>query len=206
LTILKDIAYSTSEADMVINQILQTPTPSLVQTYVTEFEREPESVASDDAIALSVKTFPHNRAIEEVLLKVAAVNQLYNAQMFTTAIYPVAKLICSLDIESKLNERSLDVVTRIAYDEIGQRKRYVFATKYCHFHRPDAYPIFDDMAATLICSYQAKDGFANPTFTKDDLKQYPTYKDIIEKFRSHYGLTGVSFRHMDKFLWRYKGG
>jgi hypothetical protein len=47
---------------------------------------------------------------------------------------------------------------------------------------------------------------AKPTFTKDDLKQYPTYKDIIEKFRSHYGLTAVSFRHVDKFLWRYKGG
>ena len=191
---------------MVVNQILQAPTPSLVQAYVTQFEREPDCVASDDAITLLINTFPHNRTIEEVLLKVAAINQLYNAQMFTTAIYPVAKLICELDIDPKLNQGSLDVVSRVAYDEIGQRKRYVFATKYCHFHRPDAYPIFDDVAASLICSYQEKDGFATPTFTKDDLRQYPTYKDIIEKFRSHYLLTAISFRHLDKFLWRYKGG
>jgi hypothetical protein len=55
LTILKTSHYSTSETianDMVVNQILQTPTPTLVQAYVRQFEREPDCVASDDAITL----------------------------------------------------------------------------------------------------------------------------------------------------------
>jgi hypothetical protein len=77
------------------------------------------------------------------LLKVAAVNQLYDAGVQSRAIYSVAKLICDLSIDSKLDQGSLEVVDEIAYSIIGENDRYVFATKYCHWHHPDAYPIFD---------------------------------------------------------------
>jgi hypothetical protein len=185
-----------------MNKTLQTPTPSLVQKYVTDFENDSECVATDAALTLLVNTFRQNRAIEEVLLKVAAINQLYNAGVRTTAIYSVAKLICKLDIDPKIVEGSLDVVNEIAYSIIGENDRYAFATKYCHWHRPDAYPIYDSKAEAVLLTYQRADGFAQ--FKKYDLRKYPLYKEVVEKFRNHYGLTGVSFRQLDKFLWRYE--
>jgi len=190
-----------------MNQTLQTPTPSLVQRYVTDFENDPECIATDSALTLIVRTFPHNREIEEVLLKVAAINQLYNAGVRTTAIYYVAKLICELDIDPKLDDGKLEVVDKIAHTEItGENHRYVFATKYCHWHRPDVYPIYDYVVSDLLWKYQKTDKFAEFQRGELDSENYPLYKEIIEKFRRHYGLTEFSFRELDKFLWRYKGG
>ena len=80
---------------------LQKPTVALIQEYVTLFSRDAECVASDAALALLVKTFPRNQEMGEVLLKVAAVNQIYNAGLQTKAIYAVARLICA-SLKSRL--------------------------------------------------------------------------------------------------------
>jgi len=182
---------------------LQRPTVALVQEYVALFGRDAECVACDCALALIVKTFPHNREIAEVLLKVAAANQLYNAGLQTKAIYAVAGLICDLGVDGKLDQGSSDVVGEIAYGEIGENERYVFATKYCHWHRPARYPIYDSIGSDLIWEYKKQDGFAQ--FQKKDLRRYPTYREIVDKFIGYYKLAGVSYRELDKFLWRYKG-
>ena len=188
------------------NETLERPSPRLVQEYVTQFQNEPDCVAADEAIALLIDKYPQNQEVKEVLLKVAAINQLYNAGVYTRAIYSVAELICDIEIDSELNEGSLDVVGELAHREItGENHRYVFATKYCHWHRPTLYPIYDDVVADLLWKYQKAYRFAE--FRKGDLvsENYPLYKGIIEKFKSEYDLGGVSFRELDKFLWRYKG-
>jgi len=40
-------------------------------------------------------------------------------------------------------------------------------------------------------------------FKRDELRQYSRYKEIIEGFRVNYGLTQLSFKELDKFLWSY---
>ena len=57
---------------MAVNQILRTPTPSLVQASINQFEHEPDCVAADAVLTLLVTTSPENRIIEKVLLKVDA--------------------------------------------------------------------------------------------------------------------------------------
>lgn len=186
------------------NKTLPRPTPYLVRQKVAEFEADRECYDTDAAIDLLIKTFPHNTKIEEVLLKVAAINQLYNAGVYTRAIYAVAKLIQGLDVDTKLDQGSIDLVGEIGHSEIeGENHRYVFATKYCHWHRPLVYPIYDDVVADLIWKYQKKHKFDD--FLKRDLwsQDYQRYKGIVEKFIDYYGLGPVSFRHLDKFLWRH---
>ena len=200
------------------NMPLQRPTLALVQQEgVDRFKGEPDSVASDAALTLLFKTFPHNRKIEEVLLKVAALNQIYRGGIRkkpdydVDAIYAVAKLICELDTDPKLAQGSLDLVKEIADTEIsGVYKRPVFATKYCFWHRPDNYPVRDSQASALLWKYQQQDGFAQGTQfakfqKKDDLDDYPLYKCVIDEFVRYYGLGGISYWEFDKFLWRYKG-
>lgn len=182
--------------------LLERPTPSLVQEYVAQFQKDKECVDTDNAITVLIRTFPHNTKIEEVLVKVPAINGLYSAGVLNKALYAVSKLICESNVDQKLAQGSLDVVGEIAYGSIGENNRYPFATKYCHWHRPDFYPIYDSRASKVLCAYQKVDGFSQ--FSSADLWKYPRYKEVIEQFISHYGLTGTSFRELDKFLWRYK--
>jgi hypothetical protein len=191
-------------SDLRASQTLEKPTQGLVEEYVTKFKNDPERVASDEALTLIFKTCSLNCKIEDVLLKASAVNQLYSTRVYATAIYALAKLICGLDVDLKLNQASLDVVDEIAYKPIGKNNRYVFATKYCHWHRPDVYPIYDTNAKELILKYQEVHGFARVNFSENDLQHYPKYKEIIEEFRCYYKLGGVTFRELDKFLWLYK--
>ncbi|PWT79016.1 MAG: hypothetical protein C5B59_00460 [Bacteroidetes bacterium] len=178
------------------------PTPSLVQEKVKEHEQDLETVDTDTALTLLIQTFPKNQAIHDVLLKVAAINQLYSAGLKTTAIYGVSKLIRGLDIDPKLAQGSLDVVDEIAYGLVaGENDRYAFATKYCHWHRPDFYPICDTNARDVLRLCKEVDAFAD--FRLVDFYKYPLYKGIIEAFVRHYGLSAFSFRQLDKFLWRY---
>jgi hypothetical protein len=180
---------------------LRKPTPSLVTSYVTRFERNTLFAVTDGAISKLFQTFPHNCFIEDVLLKVTALNSLYSTHIY--AVYDVADRICELGIDSKLEQKSLDVVDQIASIEIRGKKRrkYSFASKYCSWHVPDAYPIYDRFVEQLIWAYQKSDGFAQ--VRRADLQDYPRYKETVETFRNHYGLTDFSFKQLDKFLWLY---
>jgi hypothetical protein len=186
------------------NQTLPLPTLLLVQQCIHQFEQEPDSKAADEALELIVKTFPANRLTKEVYLKVAAFNGLYDTQLFNKDLYSVAELISELDIDQKLEKGSLEVVDEIGYDKRKQRvrNRYVFATKYCHWHRPDFYPLFDRKIEKVLCRYKEQDRFAE--FRCSDLERYSSYKDTVNKFICYYRLNGISFRELDKFLWRAK--
>lgn len=119
------------------------------------------------------------------------------------ATYRVAEHICTLDIDSKLASRASDVVEEIAKTEISGKERrvYSFATKYCSWHVPDAYPIYDSVAERLIWAYLKKDGFVQAR--RSDLQEYRRYVEIVERFREHYTLSEFSFKDIDKFLWLY---
>lgn len=179
---------------------LRKPTPDLIVSYVTRFEQKGFSIA-DKAISKLFQAFPHNQKIEDVWLKVVALNSLYNTNIYAT--YDVAKRVCELNIDAQLEQRSPEVVNQIASVKIRgkARRNYSFASKYCSWHVPDAYPIYDSFVERLIWAYEKQDRFAQ--FRRADLQDYPRYKETIESFRNFYGLTQFDFKKLDKFLWLY---
>jgi len=179
---------------------LRKPTPDLVVSYVTRFEQKGFSVA-DEAISKLFQAFPYNQKIEDVWLKVVALNGLYNTNIYAT--YDVAKRIYELNIEAQLEQRSPEVVNQIALVKIRgkTRRNYSFASKYCSWHVPDAYPIYDSFVERLIWAYEKRDRFAQ--LRRTDLQDYPRYKETIESFRDFYGLAQFDFKKLDKFLWLY---
>lgn len=180
---------------------LLPPTPELVMEYVQRFEREDYGI-TEKALTELFQTFPRNTQLEEVLVKVAALNDLYNTNIY--AVYDVAKHIWRLDIDSKLEQHSLDVVEKIAVVMVKekQRRNYSFATKYCSFHVPEVYPIYDGYVDRMLWAYRKRDGFAE--FKRSELwDSYLRYVKVIEQFRSYYGLGRFSLREIDRFLWLY---
>lgn len=179
---------------------LLRPTPEVVKTYLDRFEKDGYGI-TDNAIFKLFTTFPCNDRIEEVLLKVAAVNNLYNTNIY--AVYDVAWHIHGLNVDTDLAEGSLALVDKIARITIKgkSRRNYSFATKYCSFHVPAAYPIYDSYVDALLWRYQKIDEFER--FKRWDLQEYARYKEIVEKFRVYYGLTQYTLKQMDRFLWLY---
>jgi hypothetical protein len=95
---------------------------------------------------------PRNVDAGEVSVKVAALNGLY-----ATSIYGIAQMarhIVSLNIDDPLSSGRADpgLVERIArLEQKGKvRRNYSFATKYCSFHRPDVYPIYDSLVVEIL--------------------------------------------------------
>jgi hypothetical protein len=182
----------------------QKPTPDLVREYVTRFDQDRAASDTDRALSKLFELLPDNRVIEDVLLKVVAVNSLLSTGILAT--YVVAKHICELDIDLKIRQGLPEVVNQIASVEIaGQKRRnYSFAAKFCSFHVPESFPKYDTNTKDLIWAYQELYKFADVQQV-NELKDYPKYKATVERFRSYFGLDEFSFKQIDNFLWGYGG-
>src|SRR4051812_26455031 len=147
---------------------------------------------------------PKNDDVGQVGVKIAALNGLYSTNMY--AVVQVARHIVSLDIDATLAEDVVDpaLIEKIANVEIRGKKRrnYSFATKYCSFHRPDIYPIYDSLVVGILNAL-LKQGEAFDTFTRGEHwgTDYAIWHRSIKRFREHYGLGEFSAREIDKYLW-----
>jgi len=93
--------------------------------------------------------------LEAVLLKATLVNALYATNVYD--IVTIARHIACPKIGDALRAGSPEAVEAIAREHgigkgnaSGYRDFYVFATKYAHWHNPDAYPIYDSYVGWLL--------------------------------------------------------
>ena len=185
------------------------PTPRFVKSIVVRFDNDAEISFADKVLTRLFEALPHNRNIEEVFPKVLVLDNLYRTNLYRTnihAIHAVARRICELDIDPELEEKSLSLVNDIAHVEISGQKKCLrsFASKYCSWHRPDVYPIYDSIVSKLIWAYQKSCSFADfKRYELIDWPDYPRYAEIIGQFRDHFGLNDFSFKELDEFLWLY---
>lgn len=177
------------------------PNPRFVRSVAACFDNDPEIGAADKIVDKVFQSLPHNRDIEDVWQKVVVLNGLYSTNIYAT--YAVARHICELNIDSDLHQGSLDLVHRIARVTLNGKVRnnYSFASKYCSWHRPDVYPIYDGFVGGLIWAYRKHCQFAD--FKQKELGDYPRFRDIIVQFMDHFGLGQFGFKELDKFLWLY---
>lgn len=108
------------------------------------------------------ETYPHNTNLKEINIKVSALNTLYSTHL-RSYTFNVAKHIHSLAIDDRLKQGDITLVDDIIKTPRGEGKQfrcYSFATKYCSFHRPDIFPIYDSYVDKLLVHLQKQDGFA----------------------------------------------
>ena len=141
----------------------------------------------------------NNTDIIDVLLKASALNDFYSTNIFS--IYPVAKHICSLNIDTRLKVGDVTLVGDIQYVNIGDTEKnfYSFATKYCSHHNPLDFPIYDSYVDEVLCYFRNRDGFSD--FPDGDLKDYIKFKRILTNFRTFYSLDKYNLKQIDQYLW-----
>jgi hypothetical protein len=172
------------------------PNATLVSQYIQKFD---STARYEKDLTELFGRFPENIKFDDVLVKVSVLNAIYSTKI--RDVFTVTRRILELEIDPKLVQRNPELVNEIA--KTSNRREFSFATKYCSWHQPDAFPIFDRFAAKLIYEYQQVDKFSE-SFLKKDLKaSYVTFKEIIGAFRKKYGLMDFGFKDLDKFLYSY---
>lgn len=177
------------------------PTTKEVNKYLKLWDTLENYVLKEDALdKLFFNTYPLNEDISEILVKAAALNDFYSTNIFS--IFPVAKHIHSLKIDTRLKVKDPSLVNDIAQvDMNGKIKNfYSFATKYCSHHDPINYPIYDIYVEKVLMALNKRDKFSK--FNKKDLKDYKRFKEIIIEFRKYYGLDEFNLKEIDRYIWQ----
>ena len=150
---------------------------------------------------LFLDTYPTNRDIEEVLVKVATLNDFYSTQIFS--VYPVAKHIVKVDIDERLKAGDTTLVNDIAsvtMESGAEKLFYSFATKYCSHHQPLLFAIYDSYVEKVLKYFRNTDGFS--AFNDAELKDYPSFNKVLTDFQVFYHLEKYSLKDLDRYLWQ----
>lgn len=179
------------------------PTPSVeqVEHYLEKWETLENYRLQEKALnKLFFELCPNNTDISDVLLKVSTLNDFYSTNIFS--VYPVAKHICSLNIDERLKAGDASLVKEIQQVAIGgvEKNFYSFATKYCSHHNPLAYPIYDSYVDEVLRYFRKLDRFAD--FQNNDLKDFETFKAILIQFRNFYRLDSFNLKQIDQYIWQ----
>lgn len=183
---------------------MEIPRPSKeqVQKYQDKWDSLENYYLQESSLKkLFTKTYPKNRSMDDILVKVCTLNDFYSTNIFSP--FKVAKHILELDIDKRLKSGDLTLVNDIANIQVNDQKRivfYSFATKYCSHHRPLIYPIYDSFVEKVLMYFKRKDRFYD--FSRLDLKTYTKYREILNQFRIYYGLKDFNLKEIDKYLWQ----
>ena len=151
-----------------------------------------------DAMVKICRQYPNNNNLEEVLIKCAVIDNFSSTNVFD--LYKMADHIVRKHVDEKLKKGDYSVVEDIAQVMFGDKKRkfYSFASKYCHYHNPEVFAIYDSYVAKVLCSFP--NDFCK--IKENKLKEnYKTFMDTLHNFNEYYRLN-LSIVNLDKYLWQ----
>ncbi len=152
------------------------------------------------------ETYPKNNDINEILIKVATLNDFYSTHILN--IFKVAEHIKNIEnLDDRLQKGDEKLVKEIA--KVGLKKRggkkiifYSFATKFCSHHNDKDFAIYDRYVEKILMHFKKLDDFSKNFTKKEDLKEYSNFKSILFDFRVYYKLEDCNLKKLDRYLWQ----
>ena len=179
---------------------INIPNQSEVRKYLDKWSDLENYTLQEEALdKLYSRTYPKNTDINDVLIKVASLNDFYSTNIFS--VFPVAKHIVRLNIDDRLLSGDETLVNDISSVTINgvNKNFYSFATKYCSHHNPHDYPIYDSYVDKTLTYFMNIDNFI---FSGSmNMKDFLQFKKILLQFRKYYDLERFSIKEIDRYLW-----
>lgn len=152
------------------------------------------------------ETYPKNNDINEILIKVATLNDFYSTHILN--IFKVAEHIKNIEnLDDRLQKGDEKLVKEIA--KVGLKKKggkkiifYSFATKFCSHHNDKDFAIYDRYVEKILMHFKKLDDFSKNFTKKEDLKEYSNFKSILFDFRVYYKLEDCNLKKLDRYLWQ----
>ena len=185
--------------------ILTAPTAEDVRNAINEFNGWKDN--PDPALTELFKLYPANTNFDHVLLKVVALNALYSTLIrvnsdLTPTVYEVARYIVDLNIDAALSRGDAQIVEKIADVTVGgkRQRNYVFATKYCNWHKQELFPIYDSRADVCLWHLQ-KTGRIEEFCRQDIYYSYPKFKRVVTQFMNSFLPEKFTYKEIDQYLY-----
>ncbi len=180
------------------NLNIATPNQSEMQKWIGLWSEQSNS--QESALhKLFHRTYPRNNDLDEVLVKVATLNDFYSTNIFN--VFAVAKHILGIpSIDLRLQSGDESLVNEIANVIVNGKARnfYSFATKFCAHHNDKDYAIFDSYVEQMLWHFQKCNRFGD--FVREDLRDYAKFKKALNDFRTFYTLK-CDLKQLDRYLW-----
>ena len=150
------------------------------------------------------ETYPKNNDINEILIKVATLNDFYSTHILN--IFKVAQHIKNIkNLDDRLQKGDEKLIKEIA--KVGLKNKngkkiifYSFATKFCSHHNDKDFAIYDRYVEKILMHFK-KHNFSKNFTKKEDLKEYSNFKNILLDFRVYYKLD-CNLKELDRYLWQ----
>lgn len=180
------------------------PTKRNIDLGIRLFNQLPNGKLGNEVIRQFVEKNRGNSNLSIVATKVVLINSLYYTQIF--APLQVARHIHRLAMKNSLDKlisdgdaRAIDLIT---YVKIAKKKKrfFSFASKYCHFHNPNKYPLIDSYVTNLLKKINGKEKRFD--IDDEDFGKYEKFRQAVVTLRKKARLT-YDFDKIDKYLWIY---
>ena len=139
---------------------IRCPSPKEVDCYVKQWNEEhtlEKYRNQENALnTLFGRIARQNILFDEIFIKVFILDTFYSTNIkYNPGHYAISRHIHDLNIDEQLSHDNEELVNHIAHG-ISDGKEFnvfSFATKYCSFHRPSNYPIFDVNVKKLLIHF-----------------------------------------------------
>lgn len=178
---------------------LPEPTIKYVRRRLESVKDDPDYYGAEGALELVFRQWPENASYDHVIIKTIMLNRAYSTRIYD--VWTVARHIRALDIDERLRRGDETLIHEIASVTFKDKQRnfYSFATKYCSWHEPEKYQIYDSYVDWLVWNYQKQFRFGS--FRRYELLEYPRFVQIVHHLKDRFGLATLSNKELDKFLW-----
>ena len=196
------------------------PSPEALEDWNNQWDTNKKLRSYRDqeaALTWLFKTYPKNTDLNQVLIKVTALDALYSTRIYH--ITETARHIIELkDFDKRVQEGDLSLVRALAVFKVklhtnkrnpdekadkSTREKHIFsfASKYCSWHNPDVYPIYDSKVRDKLRSFKnnPKSGL---TYKNGSLDTYEGFCKAITELRDKFCL-GPSMKRIDRYLWTW---
>ncbi|UDQ99474.1 hypothetical protein AAEX28_05160 [Lentisphaerota bacterium WC36G] len=137
---------------------MESPSTKSVRHFLKKWDKSENYLIKEKCLnKLFKEQYKYNHNVEEVLTKVCCLNELYSIKIKAIDLLGVTNHIVSLNVDEHINNNDYSLVNDIS--NWGGNKYYCFATKFCSFQRPEAYPIYDQIVNNVLWTFKKKDNF-----------------------------------------------
>lgn len=180
------------------------PTAEVIKGFVDSFNKENFYDSENYLAAIKLtKAFRKNDDYKNVFIKVNFINGAFKTTIGDT--FGVAKQVFEKvkNIDTRLKQGDTSLVDEIALYKVPKSKKvrnnFSFATKFCHCHKPDLFPINDKYVRNSLFEFNKHFKFSK--FTKKSLLDYDNFLEVLADFRKIVDDKKISFATIDRFLW-----
>jgi len=161
----------------------------------------PDYALQEKVLADIFTKYPNNTTLAEVILKVNLLNAFYSTGILD--VVTVARHIVKQHVDTDIQNGNVAVIDKIARVKHNGKcwNHFSFATKYCSFHQPQKFPIFDSFIAECF-SQLSKNNYFQKKFPKNTIRNcYSNFKKFYDEFMTNQPALPKDYKEVDRYLW-----